>query len=313
MLKMIGVPEEDKQERLPDTSLLICSRNRSQLLTETIQSILAGNEIPSEIVIIDQSDAPDPGLVVFQPERDCVFHYLWNNTIGVSRGRNSAVSSASHSILVFTDDDMLVSPDWFGTLVRSLVTAGDQSIITGQVLSSNEGNFHGYAPSTRTDNDTVIYSGRINRDVLFTNNMAICRSTFESIGGFDTMLGPGTLFPAAEDNDLAFRLLEEGYQIVYEPKAVAYHRPWRSEAEYVRLYWLYGFGQGAFYAKYFNLQDRFMIKRMAWDVWSYLSRFPLRFWKRRMQAYQDALFVAGLLFGAIKWSLHSTKKQTWLS
>jgi O-antigen biosynthesis protein len=290
-------------------TLLICSRNRSQLLWETIESILAGDEIPSELIIVDQSDLPDPHLFKYQPEQDCEFRYIWSEKKGVSLGRNMAAAAANHSILVFTDDDMLVTPTWFSMLVRSLVKAGPSSVVTGQVLVSEDNGVGGYAPSIREDGQVVIYHGRVNRDVLFTNNMAIYRSTFDRIGGFDIRLGPGTIFPAAEDNDFAFRLLETGSRIIYDPLPTLYHRAWRSKGEFLKLYWNYGIGQGAFYAKYFNLRDRFMIKRMAWNVCAYLARFPRRFCRARTQAYQDGLFVAGMLFGALKWGLQSLKKR----
>ena len=145
----------------------------------------------------------------------------------------------------------------------------------------------------------------MNRDVLFTNNMAMQRSAFDSVGGFDTRLGPGTSFPAAEDNDFAFRLLEAGYRIIYDPRPTLYHRAWRSEREFLRLHWNYGYGQGAFYAKHLSLRDRFMIRRMACDMWAYLSRVPFRLWRQRSQAYRDGLFVAGLLAGALQWRLRS--------
>jgi GT2 family glycosyltransferase len=290
-------------------SLLICSRNRPQLLWESIESILAGNEIPSELIIVDQSDQPDPHLSKYQPEQDCEFRYIWSEKKGVSLGRNMAATAANHSILVFTDDDMLVSPTWFGKLVRSLAKAGSSSVVTGQVLVSEDNGVGGYAPSIRDDEQVVIYQGRVNRDVLFTNNMAIYRSTFDRIGGFDIRLGPGTIFPAAEDNDFAFQLLESGCQIIYDPLPTLYHRAWRSKGEFLRLYWNYGCGQGAFYAKYFNLRDSFMIKRMVRDIYAYMARFPRRFWQARMQAYQDGLYVAGLLFGALKWGFLSLKKR----
>jgi GT2 family glycosyltransferase len=221
-----------------------------------------------------------------------------------------AVVAASHPSLVFTDDDMLVTPTWFGSLIRSLLAGGPQSIITGQVLSSNEDDFRGQAPSTRTDQQTVIYEGRVDRDILFTGNMAICRSALQSIGGFDTNLGPGTPFPAAEDNDLAFRLLEAGYRIVYDPRAVIYHRAWRSEQEDLWLHWNYGRGQGAFYSKYFNLGHTHMIRRMARDVSGYVLRFPIRIFRDRDQAYRDMLYVAGLLYGAARWRIRRGNKRS---
>ena len=96
--------------------------------------------------------------------------------------------------------------------------------------------------------------------------MAMYRSAIDCIGGFDERLGPGTCFPAAEDNDLGFRLLEAGFHIIYDPASVLYHRSWRTEKDYLPLRWGYGRGQGAYYARYLSLQDRHMIARMSLDV-----------------------------------------------
>jgi GT2 family glycosyltransferase len=307
MMKRInGLHRERGESGLPETSLLICSRNRPRLLFETIQSILAGDEIPTEIVIIDQSDTLDPQLVDFQPHLACEIRYFWTGEKGVSLGRNKAVEVAKYSLLVLTDDDMLITPTWFGSIVRALIAMGPHNVVTGRVLSSDEDNVVGYAPSTIEDEQVNIYEGRVNCDVLFTGNMAIYRSDFESVGGFDTRLGPGTCFPAAEDNDLGFRLLEGGCRIHYEPRAIVYHRAWRSENEFFWLHWDYGRGQGAFYAKYFSLKDTYMIKRMAWDV----VRSLYRLLRPQSNVYQDAIFVAGMLYGAAQWLTRPCSRKT---
>src|SRR4030095_14135086 len=255
----------DQEIILPATSLLICSRDRAQLLWETIQSILTGEEVPTEIVVIDQSKMPNSNLMNFKSERKCELRYVWSEKKGVSVGRNMAVSIATHSILVFTDDDMLVTPTWFATIIRTLLAIGSHDVVTGQVLSSEEDG-EGVAPSIREDRESIIYQGRVNRDVLFTGNMATYRSVFDDVGGFDSRLGPGTRYPAAEDNDFAFRLLEAGYSIVYDPRSTLYHRVWRSKEQSLQLSWNYGCGQGAFYAKYFSLKDPYTIRRMARNV-----------------------------------------------
>jgi O-antigen biosynthesis protein len=292
----------DQEANLPPTSLLICSRNRSQLLWETIQSILKGDEVPTEMVVIDQSKTPNSNLINFQPERKCKFRYAWSERKGVSVGRNMAVSIAAHPILVFTDDDMLVTPTWFGRIIRTLLAIGSHGVVTGQVLSSEEDG-KGFAPSIREDHESVIYQGRVNRDVLFTGNMATYRSAFDHVGGFDARLGPGTRYPAAEDNDFAFRLLEAGYSIVYDPRSTVYHRVWRSKEQSLRLSWNYGCGQGAFYAKYFSLKDPYTIRRMIRNVIGYLLRVPYRILRQRVQAYKDIFYVGGLLYGAARWRI----------
>lgn len=298
---------DEQEANLPAASLLICSRNRAQLLWETIQSILKSNEVPTEMVVVDQSKTPNSELTNFRPEGKCEFRYVWSEKKGVSVGRNLAVSIASHPILVFTDDDMLVTPTWFGTIIRTLLSFGSEGVVTGQVLASKEDG-KGFAPSIRQDHESVIYQGRVNRDVLFTGNMATYRSVFEHIGGFDSRLGPGTCYPAAEDNDFAFRLLEAGYSIVYDPHATVYHRVWRSKEQSLWLSWNYGCGQGAFYAKYFSLKDPHTIRRMARNVSGYLSRFPYRLLRQRAQAYQDILYVGGLLYGAARWRIFRAER-----
>jgi GT2 family glycosyltransferase len=286
---------------LSTASLLICSRDRPQLLWETIQSILGGDKVPAEMVIIDQSEIPDSKLLNFQSRRNCEFRYVWSEVKGVSAGRNLAVSIATHPHLVLTDDDMLVTPAWFDRIMRALLAMGPNGVVTGQVLSSEE--HKGFAPSTRETYTSALYQGRLNRDILYTGNMAIYRSAFDRVGGFDTRLGPGTHYPAAEDNDFAFRLLEAGYAIIYDPAATVYHRSWRSARQSLRLSWNYGCGQGAFYAKYFHLKDPYMIWRMVRTVSGSLLRLPYRLFRRPAQAYRDILYVGGLLYGASRWRI----------
>lgn len=301
----VEITWKDHNANLPGTSLLICSRDRPQLLWETVQSILAGCEIPNEIIVIDQSNDPNTVLSNFQPDRPCVFRYVWSAKKGVSLGRNMAITMASHPILIITDDDMLATSPWLETIVHALVTAGERSVITGQVRVS--GTEDGFAPSIKEHNQPITYEGRVERDVLFTGNMAAYRSAFEEVGYFDERLGPGTKYPAAEDNDLCFRLLEANYKIIYEPNALLYHRAWRSGTEFLSLHWNYGLGQGAFYAKYFSLRDAHMIGRMLKTVLAYLIRFPFRIFLDPSQAQQDIHYVGGLLYGAIQWCLAHRK------
>jgi len=293
---------DDQDANLPATSLLICSRNRHQMLWDTTQSVLAGNEIPTEIVIIDQSDIRDLTLSNFQPEQNCRFRYLWSDKKGVSSGRNMAIAAATYPILVITDDDMFVAPTWFGSLVGSLIAGGPKSVVTGRVLASKEAG-DGFASSIAEDEQPHVYHGRVKYDVLSTGNMAMYRSAFERVGKFDERLGPGTRYPAAEDNDFGFRLLEAGYAIVYEPNAVVYHRTWRSKKEFLWLHWGYGLGQGAVYAKYFNFRETYMLRRLIRVVGNHLIRFPYRLLFDRTQAYCDVIFITGILTGAMQWTL----------
>lgn len=293
--------------RLPDASLILCSRNRPQLLADTVDSILAGDHVPTELIIVDDSDEPHPSLSCFTSPDSCNVRYLWTHSLGLSRANNDGVAVAQYSILVFTQDDMLVAPDWYATIVGALAEAGEYSVVTGQVAPTSAEAEGGFAPSTKEDAVPAVYTHAADEDILYVQNMALYRSALHAIGGFDERLGPGTVFPAAEDNDFAFRLLRAGYRILYVPQAVVYHRAWRSKNAYLPLRWGYGVARGGFYAKHLNLQDRHMLWRLIADIKGHLLSVPGKVVRQRQQAYGDIVLAVGILYGAIRWFLAPRK------
>ncbi len=280
-------------------SVVICSRNRPRLLREAVDSVLTAEQRPAEIVVVDQSDAPEGAVLAGLGSPECAVRWLPSTTRGASRARNAGVTDARHSLLAFLDDDMRVESRWLGAMVRAL-GAGTRIVVTGRVLEEAAAP-GGFAPSTKTSDAPMTFAGRPGRDVLYTGNMAMHRAAFEAIGPFDERLGPGTRYPAAEDNDLGFRLLEAGYRIAYAPDAIAWHRAWRAEAERVPLRWAYGRGQGAYYAKHATLRDPYMIGRFGSDLVRLAFGFPKRLARHPRRAAGDLAFAAGLCAGAGRW------------
>lgn len=288
---------------LPRTSLIISSRNRPELLTEVVASVLEGDEVPAELIVVDQSDRPHPSLATLTTDRPCRIQYRHSRSVGLSRANNEGIGAARHDLLAFTHDDVTATPAWFRSLVRALLRAGPRAVVTGRVLPAAAESPGGFAPSTTTDEGPAAYEGRIGKDVLFPMNMALHRSALAEVGGFDERLGPGTRFPAAEDNDLGLRLLEAGYRIVFVPEAVMYHRAWRREEAYLPLRWSYGRGQGAYYAKHADLVDRYMLGRMARGVLAHLYEGACQARRQRQQASGHLFYVLGILSGAGEWLL----------
>ncbi len=284
---------------LPPASLVVCSRDRPRLLLDMVRSVLAGEHNPGEIVVVDQSASPHPALAA--PGAFPTVRYLWTKDVGVSRARNRGIAEARWPIVALADDDVLVAPTWFGTLVRALVGAGERTVVTGQVQASAAEAPGGFAPSSRTEDTPRAFVGRVGRDVLYTGNMALFRSAIDAVGGFDERLGPGTRFPAAEDNDLGFRLLEAGYRILYVPNAVVCHRAWRAERELVGLRWRYGRGQGAYFAKHLSLRDPYMMGRLVRHCGRHLARSARGAIRGAPRARGELAYVAGLLVGAVQW------------
>lgn len=295
------------------TSLIICTRNRSELLTDTVLSVLSGDRLPDELIIMDQSDNRHHAQDQWEVPERCELRHVFTDSRGLSRARNEAIRLARHPILIFTDDDVLVTPGWLKVLLEAIAEGGPRVVVTGRVLPAMEEAAGSFVPTLKGGDTSATYSGRSTVDPLVTFNMALYRSVYLEVGGFDERLGPGTRFPAGEDNEFAHRLLSAGFSIVYLPDAIVYHRAWRQAREYVLLRWRYGRGQGAFFAMHLRLKDGFMLRRLAGTVARQVLAAPQRLWQRgtvpgrrlprRTLAFGDLALLAGVIVGAVDWGV----------
>ena len=287
---------------LPPVSLIVASRDRPEMLSRLVGSVLDGHVVPDEMVIVDQSEFPHPDLADFDGARGCTIRYVRPGTVGLSRANNEAAHVASHEVLVFTHDDVLVDPDWLGELVTEHARLGGDVVVTGRVASTEPEQEGAFAPALRDDERPTTYCGRIGFDVLNPMNVVMSKRTLFGVGGFDDRLGPGTPFPGAEDADLGFRLLEAGHRIDYFPSAVVRHRAWRTSAQYLPLRWGYGVALGAFYAKHFHWRDAHVVSRAARDVVRRTRRFPGRLRREGRRALGDPVFIVANVVGSVKWT-----------
>jgi GT2 family glycosyltransferase len=295
-------PAAETPATLPPTSLILSTRNRPGFVSAIVAAVLAGEDVPTELIVVDQSDAPHPELASTASAGVCEIRYIWSGERGLSSSRNAGIAAARHQVLVFLDDDLIVPSTWFGTIVRALVGAGPRAMVMGQVLAGEAEVPGAFAPSTIADPEPRVYRGRVGQDVL-SSNMAGWRAMFEEVGRLDPRLGVGTHFPSSEDNDLGFRVLEAGYAIVYHPEAVLLHRAWRPAGAWVPLRWAYGRGQGAYFAKHMSLRDRYMLRRFWWDWTRHARRAPRRLLRDPRLALGDLVYALAVLLGAAEWLL----------
>ena len=285
------------------TSLILSTRNRPAFAVAAVRSALAGHEVPTEIVVVDQSDLENAEFATWTADPRCTLRYRWKPARGLSLGRNTGIAASTGEILLFIDDDVLVPPEWLGRLVASVRRAGERAVVTGRTVGGEPETPGAFAPSLHLDPRPTVHRGRPGRDVLLPMNMGFFRSAVAEVGGFDERLGVGARFPSSEDNDFGFRLLEAGFDIVYDPEVLIVHRAWRRPTALLPLRWAYGRGQGAYYAKYWSWRDRYMARRLGWDVGRHLKRAVRRLRSDPKAASADAVYSLAVLTGAAQWEL----------
>jgi GT2 family glycosyltransferase len=245
-------------------SVVIPTIGRVALLRECLDSLAACRPGPAEVVVVDQSGGPDVADLVLGygqlPAR-----VVESEVRGVAAARNAGLGAAAHDLVLMTDDDCTVAPDWI-RVSTGLADGDPRVIVTGRVLATGDDSA---VPSTIADLERRDYTGTAHYFALYTGNMALNRTEVLAVGGFDEALR------TAEDNDLCYRWLRSGRRLIYEPSMVVWHHDWRSPEELDLVYASYCRGQGAVYAKHISAGDLrmlyFLLREVYWSarVWAW--------------------------------------------
>lgn len=131
---------------------------------------------------------------------------------GVGWARNVGAMSAAASLLLFCDADDVVSPHFVARGVKALAASPVFSGAALGVAAADFGGGYRYVLDKLGVDDPALLpyplSGTDAYPILMGGAFGIHASVYEEVGGFDLSFGN-----AAEDNDLAFRLVRSGYPI----------------------------------------------------------------------------------------------------
>ena len=248
-------------------TVVIPTIGRPQLLRNCLESVLACDPSPSEMLVVDQSGGRSTQQLVNQTFEGRVRHIACDGR-GIARAMNVGLEAASYPRVLVTHDDCTVSRDWVG--VASQASQADPGgVVTGRVLPPDGSP---YVPSTKSSTEPEDFTGLITTGVLWPNNMCLNREAVADIGGFDERRG---FWHAAEDNDFCYRWLRAGGSLRYEPRMLVWHHDWRSPEQLVRLHINYARSQGVFYAKHlYENRDPNMIPMLRHEL--HLIRRELR-------------------------------------
>jgi GT2 family glycosyltransferase len=250
-LEALAAPNDEGADRCARTSVIVCTRERPELLEACLSALAHLTYSPLEIIVVD--NAPPKGMTSFQVvQKFGGVTYIRHSVGGLSCARNAGLAVARGEYVAFTDDDLIVHPRWLEAVVAGLAADG-VGCVTGLVIPRELetdaqmtfefmlGGFSaGYVPlifgrefwrKTRRFGTPVWRIGA-------GASMAYRREVFAAVGDFDERLGAGAS-GCSEDSELWYRLLIAGWECRYEPAAVVFHqhRPqWELLEQQVRAY-----------------------------------------------------------------------------
>lgn len=253
-----SVPDSE----LPALSVVIpTSYKRVDQLDKVVRSIASCPYPDVEIVVVDNRP---PGGIPIPP-----FDGLDNVRVevehrpGASAARNRGARASSGSVIVFTDDDVWVDPNWLRAYGVAFALNPDLGAASGMVRPAEldteaqlwfEEYFGGFTKSFVPRSWSLAHADA--EDPLFPyaagqfgagNNMALRREMFELVGGFDERLGAGAIARGAEDLKLFVEVILVGGTITYLPSALVRHSHRRTRQEFREQVFSYGVGLASLY------------------------------------------------------------------
>jgi glucosyl-dolichyl phosphate glucuronosyltransferase len=214
-------------------SIVIATYKRAAILGETLKSLAALKpDAPWEVIVVDNNSADRTREVVesMAPVFPAPLVYAFERHQGRSAALNRGFTVAGGEIVVTTDDDVRVEPDWLTRIERGL-QAQRCDYVGGRVLPLWEGPRPAWLPATNGRLWAVIalldygpeplkFGARVPLGV----NMAIRKAALDRVGGFDPRIGrkAGTLL-GQEVREWCLRATAAGLVGYYIPDVAVRH------------------------------------------------------------------------------------------
>ena len=199
-----------------ECSVIIPSYNSARTIHDCLNSVLEQQtDLRYEVLVADSSNDATPFII--RSHYPSVRLIQFSERTDPGTARNAAVRRAQGEILLFTDSDCIVAPDWLEKMVQAHQQLRDCRIVGGAVVNGNPKTlasvagylieFSEYMPSTAAG---IVLS-------LPTCNISYRREIFEKYGGYTKEYYP------QEDYYFHWLLVQSGEKIYFSPAIQARH------------------------------------------------------------------------------------------
>ena len=222
----------------PSMSVVISTRDRGHYLQTCLES-LATQDCPVafEVVVVDNDSSDNtPQLVREFVERDDRFRYIIEEKVGLSHAKNAGVRASVSSLIVFTDDDVVLDRRWLHSFAKCAERQSNPLFILGgpiHPIPHDLGRWPSWLPNEAL-RDLPFLDHRATRplkpfEYLWGANIAAPARVFDELGPWDVELGrSGDLRGTYEDVELVDRVRSSGGTAFFCSDARLHHRVERS-------------------------------------------------------------------------------------
>jgi glycosyltransferase involved in cell wall biosynthesis len=214
-------------------SIVIATHNRAADLRGTLGSLaMLQTRKPWEVIVVDNNSRDSTPSVVREltTSYPVALRYLFEPVPGRSAALNTGIAAAQGSVIVTTDDDVRVEPDWLDHAGHA-IDALRCDYVGGRVLPIWGAPRPSWLPDRPSRHWAVIALLDYGPDPIELTtrmplgvNMAFRREVFDMVGGWDPRVGrkAGTLL-GQEVREWCIRARARGVRGCYAPELVVRH------------------------------------------------------------------------------------------
>lgn len=215
-------------------SLAICTWNRSRLLRQTLDSIVAmekPKQIGWELVIVNNRSTDDTAEVIQSYQSSLPIQYVFEDQQGHCASRNAAIRQATGDYILWTDNDVQVDSGWLSAYADGFAEHPQAAFFGGRITPVFEAGIPNWIEATwekckpvfaaRDLGDSQIALG--NGVYPYGANFAI-RTDVQQAFQYDSRLGRKASGMLGEDEISVLRKIDQaGHQGVWLPNASLKH------------------------------------------------------------------------------------------
>ncbi|MBI2809743.1 MAG: glycosyltransferase [Candidatus Melainabacteria bacterium] len=232
--------------------VVIVAKNEQRHLGAVLTALTAQEDLAEAVkVFVVDNGSTDDTISIAQAHGACVIQCAGS----LGRARNAGIAYGAGELVAFLDAHSLPCSNW----ATSLAEAFEKNPVLGAAMGSIENISE--RPGTDLFAKSSIFSSpeRLWRNTISglnsplpwipTGNCMYSRKALEDVDGFNQ-----SLF-RCEDTDLSWKVVLNGYQLLYVPEARVTHYDQAGATSYLRKYYNYGAG-AAELANLYGLQPR---------------------------------------------------------